>query len=427
MSRRPRRLDLSAIAVDITPLRESPGYRALWVGQALSLMGTQMRQVAVPVQVFRLTGSNAAVGLIGLVELVPLIIFSIIGGTIADRFDRRIVMAWSQIGLMITSGALALVTFRGGATLAWIYGLTALSSAFASVDRPTRSAVLPHLVAPNQLSSAMALRQVLFQLTMIVGPLVAGVLIGVANLGVIYTIDAASFVAALVSVYWVPRLPVIVSEHTGWESVKEGLRYSFRTPIILAIFLTDLEAMIFGSPRALYPALAKTVFHRESLVGVLYAAPAVGAMLAALTTGWVERIERHGLAVIVSVLVWGVAIFGVGVCTFSLALTLLFLAIAGGADVVSAVFRGTMLIENSPDQLRGRTSAANLMVVTGGPRLGDLEGGLVAAAVGPAASITIGGAGCIVATLAIAARFKGYLGYKRSDARYREASAGRES
>lgn len=419
MSRRPRRLDLSAIAVDVSPLRDSPGYRALWVGQVLSLLGTQMRQVAVPVQVFRLTHSNLAVGLTGLVEVVPLIVFSIGSGAVIDRFDRRKVMGWAQLGLMAASGALAAVTLAGSASLAWIYLLTAASAAFASIDRPTRSAILPHLVEPNQISAAMALRQVLFQVTQIVGPLLAAAMLTFSGIGYIYIVDAATFVTSLASLYWVPSVPLVPTEQTGWEQVKEGLSYSFRTPVILAIFLTDLQAMIFGMPRAVFPALAERTFHDESRVGFLYAAPAVGAMLAALSTGWVERINRQGLAVIVAVLVWGGAIVLAGLSTFSFALTLVFLAIAGGADVVSAVFRGTMLIENSPDLLRGRTSSVNLMVVTGGPRLGDVEAGLVGSAIGAAGSIVAGGAACVVATLAIAARFRVFRGYERASAPYR--------
>lgn len=378
-----------------------------------------MRQVAVPVQVFRLTHSNVAVGMTGLVEVVPLIIFSIASGAVIDRLDRRAVMAWSQVALMACSGVLAFVTLAGSPSLTWIYGLTAASAAFSSVDRPTRSAILPHLVGPHQIPAAMALRQVLFQVTQIVGPLAAGLMLGFVNLGYVYVVDAVSFVSALVAVYWVPDVPMVPTDQTGWEQIKEGLGYSFRTPVILAIFLTDLQAMIFGMPRAAFPALARDTFGKESVVGFLYAAPAAGAMLAALSTGWVERINRQGLAVIVSVAVWGGAILLAGLSTFSLAVTLVFLAIAGGADVVSAVFRGTMLIENSPDALRGRTSSVNLMVVTGGPRLGDVEAGLVAGAIGAAGSVIAGGAVCLVATVTIAARFKTFRHYKRTEALYR--------
>jgi MFS family permease len=419
LSRRVRRFDLSSIAVDISPLRESPGYRALWSGQVLSLLGNQMRQVAVPVQVFRLTHSTIAVGMTGLVEVIPLIIFSIASGAVIDRFDRRALIALSQIALIACSGALALVTLAGTPSLPWIYGLTAASSAFSSIDRPVRSAILPHLVAPRHIPAAMALRQVLFQVTLIVGPLLAGLMLGFVDLGYIYVVDAVSFVSALVALRWVPDVPVTPTDQTGWEQIKEGLRYSFRTPVLLAIFLMDLQAMILGMPRAAFPALAQQTFGNESLVGYLYAAPAVGAMLAALSTGWVDRIERQGFAVVASVAVWGAAIMIAGLTTFSFTSTLVFLAIAGAADVVSAVFRGTMLLENSPDALRGRTSSVNLMVVTGGPRLGDVEAGLVAGAIGAQGSVIAGGAACLLATLGVAARFKRFRSYRRSEAPFR--------
>lgn len=411
---------MSAITVDLSPLRDSPGYRALWIGQVITLLGTQMRQVAVPVQVYDLTRSSVDVGLIGLVEVVPLIFFSIAGGALADRFDRRALMAWAQLGLMGASGGLAAITLTGRPSLGWVYGFVALSSAFASLDRPTRSAMLPHLVEPHQLSAAMALRQVLFQVTQIAGPLLAAALFPVVSIGWIYVVDAASFITSLMAVYWVPRLPTIVTERSGWEAVKEGLAFSFRTPVLLAIFLTDLSAMIFGMPRAVFPALAHQVFHLgNSAVGFMYAAPAVGAVVAAATTGWIERIEHQGRAVIAAVTLWGAAIMGAGLATFSFAVALVLLAIAGGADVLSAVFRGTMLLETTPDQLRGRTSAANLMVVTGGPRLGDVEAGAVAAAIGPALSVVVGGAACLIGTFAIAARFRAFRDYRRSQAPYR--------
>jgi MFS family permease len=415
LSRRPRRFDFArSVAVDISPLRESTGYRALWIGQILSLIGTQMRYVAVPFQVFDITHSNVYVGLIGLVEVVPLIVFSIIGGTVADMMDRRKVMAWSQVALMATSGALAALSLTGAASLVWVYLVVSISSAFSAIDRPARSAMLPQLVAQDQLSAAMALRQVVFQLTQIAGPLAAGLLIASFSVGWVYAIDALTFVAALASVRWVPAMPTPASgEQSGLQSIREGLRFSFRTPFILAIFLIDLVAMVFGMPRAVFPAVAAQTFHAgPSGLGMLYAAPSAGALLGALTTGWIKRIDRQGIAVIAAVTLWGGAVTAAGLSLFSFALTLLCLAIAGGADVVSAVFRGTMLLESTPDALRGRVSAVNLMVVTGGPRLGDVEAGLVAGALGAPASIVLGGALCLAGTTVAAGAFPPLRNYR---------------
>jgi MFS-type transporter involved in bile tolerance (Atg22 family) len=398
-----------SLALDTSPLRDSPAFRALWLSQMVSMAGTQMRIVAVAWQVFQITGSNVAVGLIGLVEVVPLVIFSILGGAMADRTDRRRLVARMQGGLMLSSLALAWLAFDADPSLIGIFALTAVSSAFSAVDRPARTAMLPSLVAPEQLSAALALRQVLFQTTQIVGPALGGLLIGAfSEIAFVYLIDALTFVVALVALKWVPSAPPETDENVSHlESIKEGLRFSFKTPLILSIFLIDLVAMIFGMPRAVFPSLAERTFGIGAEgVGLLYAAPSAGALAAALSSGWVGRVRRQGLAVLVAVTGWGLAVTVAGIATvFSLWATLFLLALAGAADVVSAIFRGTMLQQATPDGLRGRVSAVNLMVVTGGPRLGDLEAGLVAGAVGAPASIVIGGLACLMGTVAVGGAF----------------------
>ena len=391
-----------------------------------------MRFVAVPYQVFRITGSTVAVGLIGLVEVVPLVFFSIAGGALADATERKALVAWVQIGLIVSSGALALITFLSEhPSLWWIYLLTAVGSAFSAIERPARTAMAPSLVAPEQLASVMALRQVVIQVTQIVGPAVGGVLIGVlASRGVarygiawVYVIDSVTFLFALASLRWVPRLgaapeaPELRSWRGQAEAVREGFRFSLRNDLILPIFVIDLSAMIFGMPRAVFPALAERSFHGGAqTLGLLYAAPAVGALIGAVTTGWVPRVRRRGLAIIAAVAVWGLAIAGAGVALFSLAMTLALLAVAGAADVVSAVFRGTMLLENTPDPLRGRVSALQLMVVTSGPRLGDVEAGLVAGAIGAPASVVVGGLACVAGTAWVALRWPHFRHYDSSTA-----------
>jgi MFS family permease len=412
------------LALDVSPLRDSVPYRAIWLGQVVSLIGTQMRYVAVPVQVFNLTGSTAAVGLIGLAELVPLVFFSIAGGALADRMDRRRLIAWTLVGSLVSSGALALVALPARPSLAAIYALTASSSAFNALERPARTAMLPALVGEHRIPAAMALRQVVFQVTNIVGPLIGGALIAAFPFSVVYGLDAITFVAALVALRWVPPAPPEASAETavaevgepatsGWSSVREGLAYSFRTPLVLSIFLIDLGAMVFGMPRAVFPALAAEVFELgHGGVALLYAAPSAGALLGAITTGWVPRVRRQGRAVIVAVVLWGVFITLAGLTLFSLPLTLACLALAGAADVVSAVLRGTILVRATPDALRGRVSAANLMIVTGGPRLGDVEAGLVASLVGAPASVVVGGLACLATTALIAVGFPALRSYR---------------
>jgi MFS family permease len=385
----------------------------------VSLIGTQMRLVAVPFQVYTITGSTVAVGFVGLVEVVPLIIVSIIGGSLADTFDRRKVMFIATLGLMLDSIVLAVLTFRGEPALWSIYALTALGSAFEAIDRPPRAAIIPDLVSEDQVPVAIALRQVSYQITHIAGPALGGLIIAaLGGPGWVHAADAATFVAVLIALHWIPKQPPQADERMGDEGrlsarlIKEGVSFSLRTPLIASIFLIDLIAMIFGMPRAVFPQLADETFGMGAAgLGLLYAAPSAGALLGALTTGWVKHVRRQGIAVVIAVAVWGAAIAAAGLSLFSLLLTLTFLAIAGAADVVSAVFRGTMLLEATPVNLRGRVQALNLMVVSGGPRIGDLEAGLVAGAIGAGPSVVVGGLACLVGTGVVATRVKQLRAY----------------
>ena len=372
-----------------------------------------MRVVAVAYQVFTITGSSVAVGLIGLVEVLPLILFAIVGGAIADRMDRRQLLVRTQLALMLVSIALAVTSLGEPPPLAVLYALVGLSAALTAVDQPTRSALAPSLVPLEYASALMALRQVNFQVTQIVGPAIGGVLIQVFGVSTVYFIDAASFIVALVALRWVPRTPPEEQTKTRLESIREGLQFSFRSPVLASIFSIDLVAMIFGMPRAVFPALAeRTLQVGASGLGLLYAAPSAGALIGALTSGWVKRVQRQGRAVIAAVGVWGAAVTLAGLSLFSLPLTLFWLAVAGAADVVSAVFRGTMLLETTPDALRGRVTAVNIMVVTGGPRLGDVEAGLVAGLIGAPASVVVGGVACLAGTAVVAAVFPALRAYR---------------
>ena len=408
-----------ALAVDVSPLRESVAFRALWGGQIVSLVGTHMRLVAVPFQVFAITKSSAAVGLLGLAEVVPLILFSIAGGTLADSIDRRRIMGVAQVLLAADSAVLAALTLAGRPSLPWIYGLVALAGALAAVDQPARTAMIPSLVSSEHIPAAMALRQVVFQTTHIAGPALGGLLIAaLGGVGWLYVIDAATFAAALVTLRWVPPAkprPSLArpAEPRAPGAIREGLSYAFRTPLISSILVIDLVAMIFGMPRAVFPALAEETFRAGAFgLGLLYAAPAGGALASALITGWVNRIRRNGIAILIAVAIWGAAITLAGLSLFSFPLTLAWLAVAGAADVVSAVFRGTMLIEATPDRLLGRVNALNLMVVAGGPRLGDVEAGVVAELVGAGPSVVIGGLASLLGTAGVAAGFRSLRVYR---------------
>lgn len=394
-----------SLALDISPLTESRSYRALWIGQTISLIGTNMRVVAVPWHVYQLTGSVVAVGLIGLAELIPLIVFSLIGGAVADRVERRGLIRRMQIGLMASAALLTVVSTLEDPPLVLIYGLVAVSAGLEAVERPARSAMLPSLLPAGKVPAALAVRQVAFHTTNIVGPALGGLVIASLDVTWAYAADTITFIAAITALRWVPAvMPEVTEGQSSVDAVREGLAYALKTPLILAIFVIDLIAMIFGMPRAVFPALARRTFHSGAgVLGLLHASIAVGALSGALLSGWVRRIRRHGLAVVIAVGAWGTAIVLAGLSTFSLALTVLFLALAGASDVISAVFRGTMLLEATPDRLRGRVSSLNLMVVIGGPRLGDVEAGMVAGAFGAPVSVVVGGLACLMGTGVLAA------------------------
>jgi MFS family permease len=395
------------VAVDLTPLRESRDFRVLWLGQVVSLVGRQVTVVALPYQVFVLTGSPLAVGLIGLVQVLPLAICSIAGGAIADRVDRRKVLLLTEAGMAGSTALLLVGALAGHPPLWYLYTATGLQAGLSGINSPAMSASIPNLVRRDRLPAALALNQILFNGSMIVGPALAGVILARFGLAWAYAADLVSFAAAFVA--WSMLRPLApqrdASERTGtgWSDIVEAFRYLRGRRVLLSTFLIDLDAMIFGMPRALFPVLALTVFHvGPQGLGLLYAAPAVGAVIGALTTGWVGRIERQGLAVIWAVVVWGVAVTAFGLSGGMFWLSLTFLAVAGAADVISAVFRGTILQQSVPDSLRGRMSALHIMVVTGGPRLGDAEAGLVASLVSPWFSVVSGGVACVVGAVVLA-------------------------
>jgi MFS family permease len=396
---------LRGLAVDLTPLRESRDFRLLWLGELVSTTGRQLTVVALPLQVFLLTRSSLFVGLIGLVQVVPLVASTVGGGAIADRVDRRKLLLLTEVGLAATSALLLAGALHGHPPLWYLYAVAAAQAAVFGVNGPARSAAVPNLVSRARLPAALALNQVLFNTTMIVGPALAGFILGAfsstdTGLAWAYAGDTASFGAAIVAAALLrplpPRREDLGERVSGWREIRDGFAYLRRQRVLIATFLIDLDAMIFGMPRALFPVLALDVFQVGARgLGLLYAAPSVGALAGALTAGWVGRVRHQGRAVLWAVAVWGAAItlFGLSGRAFPLALFLL--AVAGAADVISAVFRGSILQLSVPDALRGRMSAVHIMVVTGGPRLGDVEAGAVAALVSPWFSVVSGGVACV--------------------------------
>ncbi|HUQ64226.1 MAG TPA: MFS transporter [Acidimicrobiales bacterium] len=404
---------------DLTPLRESRDYRLLFAGQAVSNIGRQVTVVAVPFQVFELTHSSLAVGMVGLASLGPILVLSLVGGAIADAVDRRKLLLVIQVLMGLTSAVLALNAIQDAPALWPLYILGPLAAGLAGIDLPTRNAMVPTLVSREKYPAAAALNQIIWQLGLVAGPALAGVVIGQVSLATAYWIDVATFGVAILTVAGMrPHPPMeedpeVAALRTpgGWgrsspralaTSIADGLRYLRGRRLLVSTFVIDIIAMVFGMPRALFPALGTEVFGGgAATVGLLYAAPGAGALIGAIFTGWVGTVRRQGLAVIVSVLGWGAAIAAFGLVVW-LPGALVLLAIAGAADVISAVFRNTILQLSLPDNLRGRLSAVHIAVVSGGPYLGDAEAGAVAALASAQFSVVSGGVACIIGVLILA-------------------------
>jgi predicted MFS family arabinose efflux permease len=394
-----RRSRLRRIALDLTPLKVSRDFRLLWSGGFLSELGSQFARIAIYVQVTELTGSAAAVGMVGLTGLIGIFVGTLVGGSFIDAHDRRRTLMWAQVAHTVSSGILLAGAIQGHPPVWLIYLASALHAFVSSVDIPTRSAMTPRLVGKELMPSAVALNQVLWQTVGIVGSAVGGLLIAKVGFGAAYGIDLATYGALFLAAFMMRPMPPdrAPGSPTGWAAVKEGFAFVRRNRLIQSTFVIDLIAMIFGMPQALFTFLAVTQFHRgPALVGLLFAAPAVGALMGAFTAGWVKSIRRQGSAVIWAVVAWGAAITAFGLVGAHLALALFFLALAGAADVISAIFRNTITQLETPDSLRGRMSQIFILVVTGGPRLGDFEAGLVATWFNPTISVVSGGLACIV-------------------------------
>jgi MFS family permease len=389
------------IAVDTTPLRVSRDFKLLWVGELISETGYQISLVGVYLQVARMTGRADLVGLVGLCQLVPLVISSLIAGPLVDRKDRRNLLRFALVGYACASALLLVTALAESPHLGAIYLATALTGAFSGLANPARAAMVPTMVGREVLPAAIALNQVMWSVTAIVGPLAAGVIIARFGLAAAYAVDLATYVVVFVLVTMMSKRPAVRDPDapvtSGLRSLREGFSYLKGRKVLQSTFTIDLVAMIFGMPRAIFPLLAVTQFgatteaEQAYIVAWLFAAIAIGALLGAVTAGWVGAVRRQGRAVLVAVLIWGAGIALFGLVGDRLPLAVLLLAIAGGADVISAVFRSSILQQSVPDHLRGRMSAIHILVVTGGPRLGDVEAGLVARAFSPTVSVVSGG------------------------------------
>jgi len=406
------------LLIDLTPLREIPAYRRIFTAVSISNIGQQMTAVAVAIQVYDITKSSFAVGLVGLAQLLPLVVLGLFGGAMSDSYDRRTIGFVSAVG-MAGSSLLLFIQVLLDNQQAWpLYLFVAMSSGFYAVGNPARQAIIPRIVPTEHLQAANSLSFLTWNIGFTIGPLLGGVLIAVTgSVGVAYAVDTVAFTVMMWAMWSLPKLPPMEGAplKPNLSSVKDGLVFLKGKRNIQMTFYLDLAAMIFGMPRALFPAIAllwysDSAVSTAAIVGLLTAAPALGAAISAIFSGPLERIYKQGTAIVWSIVGWGAAITAFGL-TKNLYLALFFLAVAGAADNISAIFRTTMMQVVIPDEYRGRLQGLFTVVVAGGPRLGDFESGTVAAIGGEQLSVVSGGIACVACTYALVKWHKPFMQY----------------
>jgi MFS family permease len=406
----PTRRGLRGLAIDIGPLRRHRDFRLLFAGQAVTFLGSMITYVAIPYQVYALTESSFAVGMLGLVEFVCMLSMAFVGGALADSVDRRRMVQLTELALLLTSALLLGNALLPEPSVAVLFVAAGLATLFDALQRPSLDALLPRLVPREDVLAAGALNSMRGTAGMIGGPAIGGLLIASVGLASTYAVDIATFafsLAILARMKAVPPPPD--AERPSLRGVVDGVRFARSRPELMGTYLVDINAMFFGMPNALFPAIAVS-YGGADVLGLLYTAPAIGAFLATLTSGWAGRIHRHGLAVLWAAGGWGVAILAFGL-VHELWLALLFLALAGGADMISGIFRSTIWNTTIPDHLRGRLAGIELISYSSGPTLGNVEAGAVASLTSTRTSIGIGGVLCVAGTLALAVALPAFRRY----------------
>nr|WP_221379749.1 MFS transporter [Actinoplanes polyasparticus] len=401
--------------MDLTPLRTSRDYRLVFIGGSVSGFGSFITYVTIPFQVAAITGDPLMVGLLGVCELVPLLVMAFVGGALADYLDRRLLVRGGEFALAALTGVLLVNALSHEPHLWLLFVVAALTATVDGLQRPALEAMVPRLVRPEELPATMSLQAFSSQIAQVGGPALAGLLISAVDLAWVYAFDLLTFTASLLCLTLVRAVPPPPdADRPSIRAVITGLRYARSRPELLGTYLVDINAMFFGMPQALYPFLA-TQLGGPRVLGLLYAAPAVGSMLATLTSRWTGRVHRHGLMVVVAAALWGVGIVGVGLSQW-LWLTLLCLAFAGAADMVSGIFRSIIWSQTIPDHLRGRLAGIEMLSYTTGPLLGQLRSGLMARTrLGVGGSTWVGGVLCVVGTAALAAALPRFLRYDGKD------------
>ncbi|HMM94932.1 MFS transporter [Phycicoccus sp.] len=420
---------MRSLLPDLTPFRRSRDYRRLWTGFTLSNIGSQMAVVAIGLQVYDLTGSTASVGLVGLFALVPLVVMGLYGGALADHHDRRLVGLVATLVAAGTSTVAAAQAWLGSTSVWLLYGIVAVWSGAFAVSSPARSSIYPRLLPPDQLPAANALSVFAMNTALTAGPLLSGLLVDWGGYRAAYTTDAVLTLAAVRSLWLLHPVPpdrdegeAAAPRRVGVRSVLDGFAFLRTAPNVRMTFVADIVAMLLAQPRVLFPAAGAVILGGGArTVGALYAAAAVGGILAMTFSGRLGGVRRQGTAILVSVAGWGVGIAGLGVALLAaggavsrghaLVAALAAMAFAGAADSVSSVFRTTILQSAAPDRMRGRLQGVFVVVVAGGPRLGELAGGGVAARLGEGWTAVAGGLACVAAVVVLALVQPGFVRY----------------
>jgi MFS family permease len=404
------------LLVDTTPLRVSRDFRRLWCGQAVSLFGTMITTAALPFQVFDQTGSSLAVGLLGAAELVPLLVCAVVGGSLADRIDKRRLLLAVTTASLLCSVTLAINASLAHPQLWLLYVVGGVASGMTAVSFAVLRSLLPLLLERDLRPAGYSLQSTYTSFGWMAGPAVGGVLIAFFGLTWAYVADAATFAVALVAFARIaPSPPISRTVERTTVMLFAGLRFLRGHPVILSVFAIDLIAMVFGMPRALFPALADRLGGGPVLYGLLLSSVAAGAFVASLGSGWTTRVRHQGRALLIAVTVWGACIAAAGL-TLQTVVVLTMFACAGGADMISGVFRSTIAANLTPDEMRGRVSGVEFAVYAGGPVLGDVESGVVGGLAGVPFAIVSGGVACIVGAAFFAAKVRGFATYKSTKA-----------
>ncbi|MEO8400648.1 MAG: MFS transporter [Gammaproteobacteria bacterium] len=382
--------------VSFSILFRNRNYGFLFIGQVISFMGTMITGVALPYQIYHETHSTLIVGLLGLFQLLPLLVTALIGGVFADRYHRRMLLLITESLLAIGCLLLALNALLPTPHIWVIFLVASIMSGVNGLHRPALESITQQIVDKSDLASVGALSNFKFSIAMIVGPAIGGVLIASYGIFTTFLVDLSTFLISLLALCLMKNIPKPTASHddSTWLALKTGYRYAISRQELIGTYLVDFVAMIFGMPTALFPAIAAS-FGGAKVLGLLYSGPAIGAVIISFFSGWTTGVKRHGAAVAISATVWGLAIIGFGFSTH-FGIAVFFLAIAGGADAVSGIFRMVMWNETIPNHLRGRLAGIEMISYMSGPRLGDTEAGLVAAAFGVTASVVSGGVLCVV-------------------------------